>query len=197
MGWTGNPAAELRSHSGCACSDASAYSYASRVWLQTNAGINKSAAGNHVNRRPVARDLRKRHNHKEILAAVRLIAQSDYDLLATWINDDPAHRGVLGPEFWFDRRRVSFVIEDKEGPVMFVNFVAQPPAMRLYIQFCSDALRVAKAMYKTFAAVKKMIQKTGAQQIVFDTQNPKLANFCSRAFGFERIMDSNDYQVSV
>lgn len=127
---------------------------------------------------------------------MRLIQQSDFDLLSEWVEHDPAHKGILSPSFWFDPRWISFVVEDIDSqPVMFVKFVAEQGAIRLYIQFCPEPKRVAKAMCRSFPAVKTMIEQTGARAIVFDTLNPNLAQFCHRHFGFERVGETNDYKV--
>jgi len=126
---------------------------------------------------------------------VRLIRPTDRDHLALLIAAEPDHKGFL-PEFWFERGRVSFVIEDKVGAVMYVKLVPEPPVMRLYIQFCDEPSRVAKAMLKHFSEVRQMVKLTGADSIMFDTQNPKLAAFCSKSFGFERVKDS-DYCLPI
>ena len=129
---------------------------------------------------------------------MRLIQQSDLPLLSEWVENDPAHKGVLTPSVWFDPRGISFVVEDVDSqPVMFVKFVAENRQMRLYIQFCPEPKRVAKAMCRSFPAVKSMIEKTGARAIVFDTLNPNLAHFCSHRFGFERVGETNDYRVQL
>ena len=125
---------------------------------------------------------------------MRLLRPTDRDLLSSWIELEPEHRGFL-PEFWYERNRVSLVIEDRNGPVMFVKLSPEPPSMRLHIQFSPDPSRVAKAMLKHFAEVKKFITNIGAEYIVFDTKNPKLAEFCSKAFGFIRVGDTEDYIV--
>ena len=65
--------------------------------------------------------------------------------------------------------------------------------MRLHIQFGPDASRVAKAMLKNFPAVKTLIANAGAEYIIFDTTNPKLAAFCTQAFGFTQLGDTNNY----
>ena len=127
---------------------------------------------------------------------MRLIRSTDREQLAQWIADDPEHKDLFLPEFWYERNRVSFVIEDKSGPVMFVKLVPEPPAMRIYIQFCHDPSRVAKAMLRHFSEVKVMVRRTGAKMIVFDTNNSRLAASCERLFGFQRITES-DYSLHI
>lgn len=126
---------------------------------------------------------------------MRLVKHTDREHLASLIEADPEHRGVLISEWWYERGRVSFVIEDAHGAVLYVKLVPEPPAMRLYIQFCDDPSRVSKAMLKHFGEVKQMVKNTSAERIVFDTRNPKLAAFCSKAFGFERVGKSDDYDL--
>jgi hypothetical protein len=128
---------------------------------------------------------------------MRLIRHSDREQLAAWIAQDPEHKDSFLPEFWYERNRVSFVIEDGQGAVMYVKLVPEPRAMRLYIQFCDDPSRVGKAMLRHFSAVREMVARTGATSLVFDTRNPKLAAFCSKAFGFSRVGESADYRLSL
>ena len=126
--------------------------------------------------------------------ALRLIRSSDRDQLAQWISTDHEHKDIFTADFWYEGGRVSFAVEDKFGVVMYVKLTPEPPAMRLYIQFCYESGRVAKAMLKHFPEVRAMVKATGAESIVFDTKNPKLASFCIRAFGFEPVKDC-DYRL--
>jgi hypothetical protein len=126
---------------------------------------------------------------------LRKITWSDKPLLDQWIANDPEHRALFLPEFFYEVNRVSFVIEDNQGPVMFVKLDPHPPEMRLFIQFSNSPSRVAKAMLKHFSTVRDIVRKTGAKSMVFDTKNPKLASFCEKAFGFKCVGQSSDYRL--
>lgn len=127
---------------------------------------------------------------------LRKLQFSDYPLLADWISMDATHYGEFLPEFWYERDRISLVVEDENIPTMIVKLAPEPQtSMRMFIQFSPDQKRVAKAMLRNFDEVKSLIAKTGAQKIVFDTLNPDLAAFCQHAFKFVPAEQENNYQL--
>jgi hypothetical protein len=115
---------------------------------------------------------------------MRLIKITDREELASWIENDPFHKDIFWADYWFQKGFVSFVVEDELGSVMYVKLIPEPPAMRVSIQFCDNPLRCAQAMLKHFWSVVGMVKKTGANALLYDTKNYKLAAFCTDAFGF-------------
>lgn len=123
---------------------------------------------------------------------LRKIAPSDRTLLEKWIESDPHHAGVLTADSFYP---LSLAVEDERGYVaMFILMAPHPPDMRLFIQFCPDPHKVAKALLRGFPEFIEMVKPTGAEALLFDTKNEKLAAFCQRAWGFEPLGNS-DYRL--
>ncbi len=119
----------------------------------------------------------------------------DYPLLRAWIANDPYHDGVLWANDW--QGVGAFAVCDDEGPTMFVKLVAEPPAMRMVIQFCPSPHRVARAILCHFDKVREIVMLTGARSIVFDSQSPRLIAFLRKAYGFSRVGESDDYRLFI
>lgn len=126
---------------------------------------------------------------------IRKLQFNDRSLLQGWIAEDPWHKDTFLPEFWYEKDRISFIVEDDLGPALIVKLVPEPPAMRLFIQFGSDQKRSAKAMLSNFDQVKSWVQKTGASSIIFESTSSTLIAFCKKAFKFNQIEDKDDYQL--
>lgn len=126
---------------------------------------------------------------------LRRLTHADFVPLAELLAFDPAHKDILTPDFWFQKKQFSCALCDEKGVVVYMRLGAEPPAMRIWMQFIPDQRRVARAMLKDWAEVRSLIVKAGATEMVFDTVNPKLAAFCCKAYGFRRDGQSNDYRL--
>jgi hypothetical protein len=126
---------------------------------------------------------------------IRKLHKDDYNLLSEWIDNDPYHKGLITPEFWYSI--FSVVVSDDLGPVGFIALWPDPPYMRVNIQFCSNPKRVAASFTQGFDEVGQLCLSAGAKGILFTTESPKVAAFCIKRYGFERVKDTNDYLLPI
>lgn len=128
---------------------------------------------------------------------LRQLTQADKAVLVDWISTDPFNDGRKYPEFWYDPKQFSVCAADEKGPVIYLRFEAEPPKMRIHMQFCLDTRRIVRIMLMDWDEVRKLIESTGAKAIVFESQSPKLVAFCEKAYGFARVGESNDYWLDL
>jgi hypothetical protein len=128
----------------------------------------------------------------------RRIRQDDAPVIDSWIEVDEDHKQKgMTSAFFFEQGRIALAIEDEQGPTMFIRLDAEPPTMRLHIEFSQSRKRVARSLLKNYPTFSEQIKKTGAEKLVFDTVNPDLARFCERAFGFVHVEGTNDWEISL
>ena len=132
------------------------------------------------------------------LVTFRNPTYDDIPLILDWILQDQEHaEKSMSPYFFFDQGAVSLVIEDDLGrPGLFVRVDPEPPsAVRLHIQFSPDPMLSAKTMLRAWPEFQERIWTTGINRMVFESISKKLIAFCSRAFHFERVGNTNDYEL--
>jgi hypothetical protein len=128
----------------------------------------------------------------------RAISVIDRPLIDEWIEVDEDHKSKgMTSDFFYEKGRISVVVEDEQGPTMYIRLDAEPPTMRLHIEFCPSKRRVARSLLKSYPKFAEQVKKTGATRMVFDTVNPDLARFCERALGFVHVEGTNDWEVSL
>ena len=141
-----------------------------------------------------------------VTAGKKLYADRDLRLAIEWTAADPDHRGKIDPEFWLEQRpgMDSVLVEDSQGPVFF--FKAQlldqtarnhGPIAQIFIQFmpCAteeDRERTRHALMQGTAWLAPVLEQSGAEEMFFDTRQPKLIAFCQKRLGF--IVDGTELQ---
>jgi hypothetical protein len=128
---------------------------------------------------------------------LRKLTQDDRAILAAWITDDPFSDGRKYVDFWYDPKQFAVCAADEKGPVIYLRFEAQPPEMRIHMQFCVETRRIVRIMLMDWDEVRELVVSTGATGIVFESQSPKLVAFCEKAYGFKRVGESNDYWLDL
>lgn len=127
----------------------------------------------------------------------RYVIPGDRPLMEQWIAKDPDHRfkGMCS-DFFFTPGTMSFVIFDEDGPALFVRVDPEPPeSARVHIQFSDNEVRSAKAMLRGWPEFMERVYGCGIRRMVFESNSPKLINFCQRCFGFQRVGTSHDYEL--
>ena len=125
--------------------------------------------------------------------SLRRIRREDEPLLSEYIQGDPYHKDTTTAVFWY--QNYSIVAEDEKGVVIFIRFDAEPPLMRIHMQFCPNTKRVARIMMRDWAEVRQLIEAAGAKGIVFESTSPRLISFCEKAYGFKRMGETNDFRM--
>jgi hypothetical protein len=150
-----------------------------------------------------------------VTAGKKLYADLDLRLAIEWTAADPDHRGKIDPEFWLEQRpgMDSVVVEDQSGPVFFFKtclLVERKQVMereqdeediriiaQVFIQFmpCAteeDRERTRQALMEGTAWLAPVLEQSGAEEMFFDTRQPKLIAFCQKRLGF--IVDGKDLE---
>ena len=141
--------------------------------------------------------------------SLRHVEESDYERLEKWIAADPAHAGILDPEFFLgqalnehgelgeDPRVTVFVLEDRKQPLMYIRLTR---ASRVQIQFppapAPDGGReqfralhkyrkdIANALVKGMAFLEVGLERAGCMEWIFDTQSSSLRGMVQKRMGF-------------
>lgn len=140
---------------------------------------------------------------------LRPIVEADYKKLEEWIAADPAHAGLLDPEFFMgeavdsqgqivqDPRVTVFALGDRKETLMYVRLTR---ASRVHIQFppmpAQDGSReagtalhkqrkgIANALVKGMAYLEVALERAGATEWIFDTESQALRNMVQKRMGF-------------
>jgi hypothetical protein len=135
---------------------------------------------------------------------LRPAGEADRRLAEQWTAWDEDHAGKIDPGFWLEQRpgMDSVVVEDSQGPVFFfktclLNQIepGRGPHAQVFIQFmpCAteeDRERTRDALVEGTAWLAPVLEQSGAEEIFFDTRQPKLIAFCQKRLGF--IVDGKD-----
>jgi hypothetical protein len=119
---------------------------------------------------------------------MRSVNPSDQPILAKWIANDPAHAGVLTPEFFMSDQAQCLVYEAFDGlnhhPALYIRLEPVTPVLiRAFVQFPDDR-RNGRHLMGAFQIVKDTLAKAGFTHLVFDSVSPTLIRFCTRRLGF-------------
>lgn len=130
---------------------------------------------------------------------VRPIKAGELPLIQEWIDADDDHRAKgMKSSFFAEPDRVSFCITDQLGPVMFVRLDPEFPSVRVHIQFPpTGSNRIGRALALNFQEVREQLQRLGAKKLVFDSVSARLTSFCERLWGFQRVGDTNDWELDL
>ena len=128
--------------------------------------------------------------------------EADKPQIAEWIALDPSHANQYEADYWLTGNGgfLACCIDDESGPVMYVRFDKEEEGMlRLRTQFAPveqvSKERTAKAILEAIPGFIKGVQKPyGIKGIVFETENPQLAQFMGKNFGFKPV-GNNDYAL--
>jgi hypothetical protein len=140
---------------------------------------------------------------------LRAIEEADYKKLQEWIAADPAHAGLLDPEFFMgegvngqgeivqDPRVTVFALADRKETLMYVRLTR---ASRVHIQFppmppqdggrdAATALHkarkgIANALVKGMAYLEVALERAGATEWIFETESNTLRNLAQKRMGF-------------
>jgi hypothetical protein len=113
------------------------------------------------------------------LIKFRPTSEQDKELIADWIERDPDHRGRCSADFWLpgDPDIEQYVVEDEEGPVMFVR---AEKLMRLHVQFSPNRIRVAPAIDEFTPWISNEAKKRGYKQLIFESVFKPLIRFLGK-----------------
>ena len=140
---------------------------------------------------------------------LRELEERDYEQLKVWIREDPAHAGILDPEFFMgqaigpsgqlepDERVSVFAVEDSKRTLFYVRLTR---ASRVQIQFPPDpptdggrdkfkALhrhrqQITNALVKGMAFLEVGLERAGAMEWIFDSESDRLRNMVQKRMGF-------------
>lgn len=115
----------------------------------------------------------------------------DLVMVTGWTLQDPVHKNIA-PAFWtepaVENKHVCYVIEDEEGPVIFVRQEREGNNLRLHTQFPPDSRkRVAASLERAYPFVKEWALEHKIEAIVFESESPTLIRFMAR-FGFKAVL---------
>jgi hypothetical protein len=130
--------------------------------------------------------------------AIRGVEEGDRPRLTEWIANDPAHVGILKPDFFLglkrsnsgelepDPRPTCMAMEDSSGLLFFIRISR---AARVYIQFPPESVpsarrRIALGLLKGMAYLECGLARAGVEQWVFDTRSPRLKHVAGLRLGF-------------
>jgi len=112
----------------------------------------------------------------------RTIEAGDEALLTISLARDAYHKET-GPEFFVAPETQCTVYSDEAGPILFAR---DSKAIRIDIQFVDngDRRRNFHAMLGGFSGLVNKAKESGFTEIIFNTKNESLKNFCVKTFGF-------------
>jgi hypothetical protein len=118
---------------------------------------------------------------------VRPVNPMDQAVLANWIARDPAHSGVMTPEFYMSEDAQCLVYEAFDGlkylPALYIRLEpVSAERVRAYVQF--PPWKNPRDLVRAFRIVKETLAKAGFHELVFDSVSPTLVRFCQRRMGF-------------
>jgi hypothetical protein len=113
---------------------------------------------------------------------MRPLLEEDRSILEQSLANDPYHKDTTA-DFFYEVGSASRMYMDKDGPVFVLRGT---PALRLDMQFLNneDILRNATTMLAYIDHLVASAQSSGFKEIIFQTDNPKLKQFCAKRMGF-------------
>ena len=133
---------------------------------------------------------------------LRPAGEADRRLAEQWTSRDLDHAGKIDPGFWLEQRpgMDSVVMEDSQGPVFFfktqlLTTNEEIITAQVFIQFMprvtiDDGNRTRQALMEGTAWLAPVLEESGAEEMFFDSRQPKLIAFCQKRLGF--IVDGKD-----
>jgi hypothetical protein len=123
---------------------------------------------------------------------LRPTSNEDLKHLETCLAKDPFHGGQT-VENWKGNTGELITFYDEKGPIFHTKMER---VLRVHIQFDgSETRRNAITLSEGFKWLKETARKQGFTEIVFESVNPPLIEFCKKHFGF--LPASNDFSVKL
>jgi len=125
----------------------------------------------------------------------RPIYNTDIPILQKAIDDDTFHPGRWKVE---DFKGFSELFEDSHGPIVFVVYGKEGERLRISTMWTTpdDSHRNGRAIIFLVRSAASRAASSGFKELIFTTTHNKLANFCTKALGFEGIGD-DEYVLSL
>ena len=119
--------------------------------------------------------------------------EDDKPQIAEWIAADPHHANQYEADYWLTGNDcfLACCLDDESGPVMYIRFDREDgDILRLRTQFAPEDQvskeRTGKAILEAIPGFIAGVQKEyGIKGIIFETENPALAGFMRKHFGFK------------
>lgn len=109
---------------------------------------------------------------------LRPATAKDLELARAWTAADPAHHGVIAPEFWIEQGIGidSFVLTDAGGPIFFFRMQR---AVRLFVQFAPiknkvDEARARDGIFRGVNFLVGALAKVQICEMLFDSTSKLL-----------------------
>lgn len=125
---------------------------------------------------------------------LRAIEESDRERIENWIAADPVHAGLFNFDFFMDPRITGLVIEDAEGPLMFVRLSR---SSRVHIQFPPEGdLMDARAVHQQrqtvtnalilgMAFLEACLIDVNCCEWIFESESDSLRALVQKRMGFQ------------
>jgi hypothetical protein len=129
---------------------------------------------------------------------LRAVGEEDRERLEKWIAADEHHAGIRDADFFMglrksfsgeteaDPRATCTALEDEKGTVFFIRLSR---ATRVNIQFgpgktVHQRKRVVEALVKGMAFLEVALERAGAEEWIFETEDAGLAEMAGKHLGF-------------
>ena len=124
--------------------------------------------------------------------------EQDIPQLTEWIQNDPYHKDYLDPEWWLTGNGLlSYVIQDSNGPTMYVRVDSENELLRIHTQFAPESevskLRVIKSIVWALPIMEKVAKDNQLVGLIYKSTNPSLISFMQIKFSFVPCGD-DDYR---
>lgn len=137
--------------------------------------------------------------------SLRALGEEDYRRLDQWIAADPAHAGILDPEFFMgqaidrsgelaaDPRVTVCALDDDKGTLMYLRLTR---ASRVQIQFpptpepegsregFKHRREIVNALIRGMAFLEVALEHAGATEWIFESESPQLRAMVEKRMGF-------------
>lgn len=114
---------------------------------------------------------------------VRPLTGADRPMLEQALANNKFHPGEK-PEWYMGPNMFSVVYEDEKGPVGVLRYTKTLRLCTVWVDN-DDRLRNAASIMQAIEESVKLAQADGFTEIIFNTNSPQLANFCTSKLGFE------------
>jgi hypothetical protein len=113
----------------------------------------------------------------------RPLTVDDKPMLQAALDQNTFHPGGKA-EWFYGKKKFSVVYVDEQGPIGVLRYTK---TLRLVAVWCDndDHSRNGAAIMQGMKDAVKAAQDDGFTEIIFQTNSPLLANFCTNMLGFE------------
>ena len=116
----------------------------------------------------------------------RPLAASDFQMLRDALDQDKYDHD--SPLDYAEDGTESVVYEDGHGPIAVFRYSKELTTLRISAVWCdnADRMRNAKVAIKFFNDTLAKATVHGFKELIFNTESPSLAAFCTERLGFEK-----------